>query len=80
MARLVTIYGGSGFVGRQIARVMAAEGWRVRVAVRRPYWTDPEQSSPARAAPDRTRHIAPHHHCRTPWPNRRRSTTTTTTN
>jgi len=36
MARLVTIYGGSGFVGRQIARVMAAEGWRVRVAVRRP--------------------------------------------
>ncbi|ARJ70796.1 complex I NDUFA9 subunit family protein [Paracoccus contaminans] len=36
MARLVTIYGGSGFVGRQIARAMAAEGWRVRVAVRRP--------------------------------------------
>lgn len=37
MARLVTIYGGSGFVGRQIARIMAAEGWRVRVAVRRPH-------------------------------------------
>lgn len=36
MARLVTIYGGSGFVGRQIARRMAAAGWRVRVAVRRP--------------------------------------------
>ena len=36
MARLVTIYGGSGFVGRQIARQMAAAGWRVRVAVRRP--------------------------------------------
>lgn len=36
MARLVTIYGGSGFVGRQIARVMAADGWRIRVAVRRP--------------------------------------------
>lgn len=36
MARLVTIYGGSGFVGRQIARQMAALGWRVRVAVRRP--------------------------------------------
>lgn len=36
MARLVTIYGGSGFVGRQIARAMAADGWRVRVAVRRP--------------------------------------------
>ena len=36
MSRLVTIYGGSGFVGRYIARRMAAEGWRVRVAVRRP--------------------------------------------
>jgi len=36
MARLVTIYGGSGFLGRQVARVMAADGWRVRVAVRRP--------------------------------------------
>lgn len=35
-AKLVTIYGGSGFLGRQIARVMAAQGWRVRVAVRRP--------------------------------------------
>ena len=34
--KLVTIYGGSGFVGRQIARVMAAQGWRIRVAVRRP--------------------------------------------
>lgn len=36
MSRLVTIYGGSGFVGRYIARRMAQEGWRVRVAVRRP--------------------------------------------
>lgn len=36
MSRLVTIYGGSGFVGRQIARLMAKEGWRVRVACRRP--------------------------------------------
>ncbi len=35
-AKLVTIYGGSGFLGRQIARTMAAEGWRIRVAVRRP--------------------------------------------
>ena len=35
-AKLVTIYGGSGFLGRQIARVMAAQGWRIRVAVRRP--------------------------------------------
>ncbi len=36
MSKLVTIYGGSGFVGRQIARLMAKEGWRVRVACRRP--------------------------------------------
>jgi len=36
MSRLVTIFGGSGFVGRYIARRMAKEGWRVRVAVRRP--------------------------------------------
>ncbi|WP_371055966.1 complex I NDUFA9 subunit family protein [Rhodosalinus sp. K401] len=36
MAQLVTIYGGSGFLGRYIARRMAQEGWRVRVAVRNP--------------------------------------------
>ena len=36
MSKLVTIYGGSGFVGRLIARRMAKLGWRVRVAVRRP--------------------------------------------
>lgn len=36
MPKLVTIYGGSGFVGRHIAQRMAKEGWRVRVAVRRP--------------------------------------------
>lgn len=36
MSQLVTIYGGSGFVGRYIARRMAKEGWRVRVAVRNP--------------------------------------------
>lgn len=36
MSKLVTIYGGSGFVGRYIAQRMAKAGWRVRVAVRRP--------------------------------------------
>lgn len=36
MTKLVTIYGGSGFVGRYIALRMAKAGWRVRVAVRRP--------------------------------------------
>ncbi|RNF33705.1 complex I NDUFA9 subunit family protein [Paracoccus methylarcula] len=36
MAKLVTIFGGSGFLGRQVARLMAKRGWRVRIAVRRP--------------------------------------------
>jgi uncharacterized protein YbjT (DUF2867 family) len=36
MSKLVTIIGGSGFVGRYIARRLAKQGWRVRVAVRRP--------------------------------------------
>lgn len=36
MTKLVTILGGSGFVGRYIARRMARAGWRVRVATRRP--------------------------------------------
>ncbi len=36
MSKLVTIYGGSGFVGRYITRRLAQNGWRVRVAVRRP--------------------------------------------
>lgn len=36
MSNLVTIYGGSGFLGRYIAQRMARQGWRVRVAVRRP--------------------------------------------
>jgi NADH dehydrogenase len=34
--RLVTIFGGSGFVGRHIVRALASEGWRIRVAVRHP--------------------------------------------
>ena len=36
MSQLVTIFGGSGFIGRYIARRMAKQGWRVRVASRRP--------------------------------------------
>ena len=36
MRKLVTIFGGSGFVGRYVARRLAADGWRIRVACRRP--------------------------------------------
>lgn len=35
-APIVTIIGGSGFIGRYIAQNMARRGWRVRVACRRP--------------------------------------------
>lgn len=34
--RLVTVFGGSGFVGRHLAKALAEHGWRVRVASRRP--------------------------------------------
>ena len=33
---LVTVFGGSGFVGTQAVRALARRGWRVRVAVRKP--------------------------------------------
>lgn len=33
---LITVFGGSGFVGGQVVRALARDGWRVRIACRRP--------------------------------------------
>ncbi len=34
--RIVTVFGGSGFIGRHLVRALARDNWRVRVATRRP--------------------------------------------
>lgn len=36
MQNLVTVFGGTGFIGTQAVRYLAKAGWRVRVAVRNP--------------------------------------------
>src|SRR6187402_1967597 len=33
---LVTVFGGTGFLGRHVVRALAKKGYRIRVAVRRP--------------------------------------------
>jgi NADH dehydrogenase len=37
MQRLVTVFGGSGFIGRYAVRALAKQGWRIRVAAREPH-------------------------------------------
>lgn len=35
--KIVTVFGGSGFLGRQAVRALCKSGWRIRVAMRRPH-------------------------------------------
>lgn len=39
MKGLVTVFGGGGFLGRYVVRALAKDGWRIRVALRRPHLT-----------------------------------------
>jgi len=46
---LVTVFGGSGFLGRHVVRALAKLGYRIRVAVRRPKRSRSRRPPSARA-------------------------------
>ena len=61
--KLVTVFGGAGFVGTQIVQLLAARGHRIRVAVRRPDLAGhaarrASRHSGARGRPDGSRNTA----------------------
>src|SRR5262245_15654251 len=35
--KIVTVFGGAGFLGRHVVRALCRQGWRVKVAMRRPH-------------------------------------------
>jgi NADH dehydrogenase len=43
--RQVTVFGGSGFVGRAIVRALAPQGYQIRVACRRPELAEPTRTA-----------------------------------
>ncbi|MEF8793128.1 complex I NDUFA9 subunit family protein [Thiohalorhabdus sp.] len=57
----VTVFGGTGFLGRRVVRRLAGEGWRVRVAAQHPAvpdGADPTRTEPVRADIRQEREVA----------------------
>ena len=50
---LITVFGGSGFLGRHVVRALAKRRYRIRVAVRRPELAGFLQPNRSRSPPTR---------------------------